>query len=219
MIDFDKLIDQHLEREHKPKGIGRYYPSEIGKCMRKLWYSYKYPKKVEPDLLKVFELGNIIHDFIARVIKSEKTPEVKLLEEEYPVVMAVDDFVISGRVDDLMLVIASGKKYLIEVKSSRNIDYVKSPQKTHETQLQFYMHSTGVKNGIILYVDKRDLRTKAFEINYSEEEAKKIIERFRKIHRTLKQNELPEPEAKQIQEWNWMCKYCEYADMCEKNQK
>jgi len=35
MIDFNKLVDNHIAREHRPKQIGRYYPSEIGKCFGK----------------------------------------------------------------------------------------------------------------------------------------------------------------------------------------
>jgi CRISPR/Cas system-associated exonuclease Cas4 (RecB family) len=219
MIDFDELIDLYLERENKPKGIGRYYPSEVGKCLRKIWYSYKYPKEVEPWLLKVFELGNIIHDFIANVIKSQKTSDVELLKEELPVKMDIDDFVISGRVDDLMLVKSNGKHFLVEVKSTKSIDYVKSPQPQHESQLQFYMHASGVRNGILLYVDKRDLKTKTFEIPYSDKKSEDIIERFRFIHKTLTQNELPVAEAKAIPDWKWMCRYCEYKEMCDRNEK
>ena len=44
-INFNKLIDKYLVREYKPKEIGRYYPSEIGSCLRKVWYSYKNPKE------------------------------------------------------------------------------------------------------------------------------------------------------------------------------
>ncbi len=35
MIDFDKLVDQHIARELKPKQIGRYYPSEVGSLSEK----------------------------------------------------------------------------------------------------------------------------------------------------------------------------------------
>jgi hypothetical protein len=35
MIDFNKLIDQHLVRKFRPKKVGRYYPSGIGDCLRK----------------------------------------------------------------------------------------------------------------------------------------------------------------------------------------
>ncbi len=51
MIDFDKLVDQGtVTREFKPKQIGRYYPSEVGTCIRKVWYSYKYPQEIDPKL-------------------------------------------------------------------------------------------------------------------------------------------------------------------------
>jgi len=219
MIDFDVLIDKHLERESKPKGIGRYYPSEVGKCLRKIWYSYKYPKEVEPQLLKVFELGNIIHDFVAEVIKSQKTPSVELLREEFPVKMEIEDFTISGRVDDLMLLKSSGEQCLVEVKSTRNVDFVTKPQSQHESQIQFYMHASGIKKGILLYVDKRDLKTKTFEVKYCEEKSENIINRFKKIHETLKKDELPNPEAKEIREWNWMCNYCEQKELCDENKK
>ena len=90
MIDFDKLIDEHLKKEARPKGVGKYYPSSAGTCMRKVWYGYKYTSELEPELLKIFEMGNIIHDFVVEVLKSEKTPEVELLESEFPFKEEVD---------------------------------------------------------------------------------------------------------------------------------
>ena len=92
------MIDNHLHKENRPKEIGRYYPSEIGTCMRKVWYSYKFPMETNPELLKVFELGNILHDFVVQVLQSEKNPEVELLKYEFPFKVEIDDFLISGRV-------------------------------------------------------------------------------------------------------------------------
>ena len=59
MLDLNKLIDNHLEREYRPKSVGRYYPSEIGGCMRKTWFSYKNPKKTDVKLNRIFEAGKI----------------------------------------------------------------------------------------------------------------------------------------------------------------
>ncbi len=115
MVDFDKLIDDHIKREYKPKGIGRYYPSEAGSCLRKVWYSYKYPTEIDPDLRKIFEMGNIIHDFIVEVLKSEKTPQVELLKSEFPFKEKIEDFLISGRIDNLIKVKLSGTVYLVEI--------------------------------------------------------------------------------------------------------
>jgi len=59
------------------------------------------------------------------------------------------------------------------------------------------------------------LQTKWFDIKYSEGEAKKIDERFAKLHERLTKNKLPEAEAK-ISGESWMCRFCDYADECEK---
>jgi len=219
MVDFDKLIDKHLFREHKPKKMGRYYPSEVGNCMRKVWYSYKYPHQIEADLLKIFELGNIMHDFIVEVLKSEKTPEVELMKAELPFKIKIGNFLVSGRVDDLMLVKESGRLILLEVKSHRRVSIIKKPASRHIIQLQFYMHATGVNNGLILYIDKSTLQTKLFEVKHSKKKSKQIVKRFKLLHNNLTNNKLPLAEAKKNKDMKWMCGYCEYKDKCDKSEK
>ncbi len=218
-VDFDALIDKHIAREQKPKSIGRYYPSEIGKCIRKVWYTYKYPTEIEPELRRIFELGNILHDFIVEVIKSDKTPEVELLKAEMPFKFHFEDFVISGRVDDLMLLKAEGKKILVEVKSCKSVNRIKKPMPHHKIQLQFYMYATRVRNGMLLYIDKSTLETKSFDIKFSQKQAKHILNKFRSLHRHLINGSLPVAEAKKKKETKWMCGYCEYKNKCDKNVK
>jgi len=217
MINFDDLIDGHIKREYKPKGIGRYYPSEAGSCLRKVWYSYKFPSEIDPDLRKIFEMGNIIHDFIVQVLKSEKTPQVELLKSEFPFREKVEDFTISGRIDNLIEVKISGKIYLVEIKSTAGIKFVKEASPHNIQQLQLYMHFTGVHNGLLVYIDKSTLKTKLFEIKYDKDEAIKILKRFKILHKLLKENKLPEAEARKYEKIKWMCKYCEYKDKCYKD--
>lgn len=214
MIDFNKMIDNHLKKEHKPKGIGRYYPSEIGMCLRKVWYSYKFPMDTEPDLLKVFEVGNIMHDFVVQVLKSEKNPEVELLKSEFPFHHEVEDFVISGRIDNLILIKMENRSVLVEVKSTGNIDFIEEASPHNIVQLQLYMHALDIHDGILLYIDKRNLKSKVFEIPYIKEEADKIINRFRQLHGHLTANTLPEPEARTSMRTLWMCRFCESRNKC-----
>ncbi len=214
MIDFDKMIDNYLYKENRPKEVGRYYPSEIGTCLRKVWYSYKFPKEVQPDLLKVFELGNILHDFVVDVLKSEKNPDVELLKSEFPFRQEVEEFVISGRIDNLILVKISGKQVLVEVKSTGNVDLVDEAMPHNIIQLQLYMHVLGTHDGILLYIDKRNLKSKVFPITYNEQEAMKIIGRFKALHKFLKMDAMPDPEAREKRDTLWMCRYCEYRDKC-----
>jgi hypothetical protein len=213
MIDFNELVDNYLKKEPKPKEIGKYYPSEVGGCIRKIWFSYKKPKQKDKDTLKIFEAGNRMHDFISEVIKSEKNPHVELVEKEMPFKLPFDDFIISGRIDDLILLKIDNKEYLVEVKSTKYLP--KEPNKAHISQLQFYMHARKIENGILLYIQKDNLQTKWFDITYDKAQAEEIIERFKKLHSSLVKNEIPEAEAKQGGETLWMCDYCEYKDECD----
>lgn len=220
IIDFDKLIEKHLKRERKQKEIGRYYPSEIGNCIRKIWYSYKYPMDVDPDRLKLFELGDLLHRFILEVLKSERNVDsIKFLDSETPLKMQQKDFLISGRLDDIVIAKDAGKKIIIEVKSVKDIRSTLKPNIIHVMQVQFYMHATGIYNGIILYVDKTNLKTKAFEVEYDEKHSLDILERFQILHELLVKDILPIDEAKKSNETNWMCNMCEYKVKCDKNEK
>jgi CRISPR/Cas system-associated exonuclease Cas4 (RecB family) len=219
MFDFDRLVDNHIAREHHPKKVGRYYPSEIGGCLRKTFYSYKYPKEIDADLRKIFEAGNIIHGFVVEVLKSERNKDIELLKSEMPFSIDAGDFTISGRVDDLILIKQSGKEVLVEVKSTKDVAYVKGPATSHVTQLMFYMEATGVHNGVVLYVGRGDLKSKAFEVKFDAHKCAEIFDRFGFLHHHLKSDELPQDEAKRIEDMKWMCGYCEYKDKCKKNEK
>ncbi|MEI6058514.1 MAG: PD-(D/E)XK nuclease family protein [archaeon] len=225
MIDFDKLIDKYLEREFRPKQIGRYYPSEIGGCLRKTWYSYKFPKEIDTKLARVFEAGNILHEFIADVIKSDKNKDVELLRSEMPIQIKTKDFVISGRIDNLVLLKvcdANGnvnekdcKEVLVEVKSTKFLP--EECKKEHEMQLQIYMRATGVENGVVLYVQKDNLEMKWFDVKLNVVEGEKIIERFERIHESLVSGKMPIAEAKMSSESKWMCDYCPWKAECDKS--
>ena len=218
MIDFNEMVTNYIKRESRAKTLGRYYPSEIGGCMRKTWYSYKYPKKLQPELLKIFEMGNMVHDFVVKVLESEKNKDVQLLQSEFPLKIEQPDFLISGRVDDLVLVKASGKTIVVEVKSTKSIDFVNEAAESHLIQLQLYMHATGIHNGIVLYIDKGNLQSKQFEVEYDEAEVNRILERFGELHKLLQSQLLPIDEAKKESGKQWLCRFCEYAEKCERNE-
>lgn len=212
MVDFNKLIDSHLARGMSYKKLGRYYPSDIGNCLRKTWYSYKNPKPTDTALIRIFEAGNMLHNFIEEVIKSEKNPEIELLESEVPFKLEKQEFVISGRIDDLMLVKIENKKVLVEVKSCKYLP--KELKKEHESQLQLYMHAVGIHDGILLYVQKDNLQTKCFEMKHDSEKVQKILERFEELHSSLTHNQIPKAEAKHDPDMIWLCDKCSWKEEC-----
>ena len=68
---------------------------------------------------------------------------------------------------------------------------------------------------MILYIERDSLKSKSFIIDYNPEIAREIINRFRKLHISLKNGDIPEPEAKDDPKINWMCRYCDYREECE----
>ena len=218
MIDFNKLIENHIARESRPKQIGRYYPSEVGSCLRKVFYSYKFPQPISQDLAKIFEVGNIVHDFIAKVMASEKNPHVQLLESELPFKIEMNGFTISGRIDDLLLIKASGKKLMVEVKSTSHLSSTEEASPQHIMQLQLYMHQMKIQNGCVLYVEKNSLQTKTFYFDYDENISAEALNRFSQLHKYLTENKVPAPEARvRWKEMGWMCTRCEFRDRCFKD--
>lgn len=214
-MDFDNLIDKYLYREMRQKTVGRYYPSEVGQCIRKSWFSFKMPKPVEPHVTKIFEAGNLLHGFIVDVLKSDKTPEVTLIESESSLKMKIDDFEISGRIDDVIRLEHNGERILVEVKSTKSIDFLREPSEQYLMQLQFYMHATGIHKGVILYVEKNTLKSKSFFVDYDKKLADTIVDRFRALHSSLKNDSIPNAEAKQTSGKGWMCDYCAYKKECD----
>lgn len=216
MIDFNNLITRYLKREARQKQIGRYYPSEAGGCIRKNWFSYLLPKETDEELIKIFEVGNILHEFIVKVLQSEKNPEVELINSEVPLRLEFDGLLVSGRIDDLVLVKFSGKIILVEVKSTKFLDYIEEPNEAHVMQLQLYMHMSGIKHGIILYLEKNTLQSRWFNIDYSKEEAEQALKRLNVLHEALTEKKIPVAEAKLDERKKWLCKNCPYARECDK---
>lgn len=220
-VDFNKLIENHLQKDSYRKRIGSYYPSEAGNCLRKAWYSYKCPLPADPKKGKYFYLGNLIHDFIAEVLENPKNTEVKLLEKEVPLKINQPNFVVSGRLDDIFMLAADGRKFMLEVKSTGSkLERIKQPQDAHVMQLQLYMHAHEIKEGVILYIEKNSLESKWFTVEYNQKAAEDALARFALLDSKLKSGELPEPEAKRRPEWDWMCEYCEFArGFCDVNKQ
>lgn len=216
MIDFDDIIDNYLKRELRAKEIGRYYPSESGNCLRKSWYSYKIPREISKDIIKVFKVGLMLHDFITEVLKSGVSKDIQLVSTELPFRLEIDGMIISGRIDDIVHAKIEEKDYLVEVKSTGDLSYVHEPKEDNLMQLQLYMHAFKILDGILLYVDKRNLKSRSFDIKYDENIVNIALKRIKTLHGFLVENKIPDPEGRMFKEMGWQCKKCQYREECYK---
>lgn len=211
----DAVIDEYLKTEERPKAIGSYYPSEIGMCLRRQFYSYLNPKKVDESTLRIFALGNNLHLFITEALKSSE--RFGYVIEEKPIKINYSDseatFSVYGRIDDFIIT-KDGKKILIEVKSASDVNSVSEPQEKHLMQLNLYMKYESPDLGFLVYVDKKNMSIKQFEVKLDERLYETTMQRFKDLDKHLKDNELPFAEYYFDDKKVWECKYCPYYSEC-----
>ena len=215
-IDVGEIIDEYLNEESRPKKVGAYYPSEIGMCIRRSYYSYVLPKPTERAALRIFAMGNNVHSFLAAALKDSK--EFSLVEEEKPIKIECDEdgasFTIYGRIDDYVVTRATNKKIIIEAKSVGDISRVEEPDSKHVMQIMLYLNAEQADYGLLVYADKKNLAIKQFRVDYDNGLHKKTITRFKDLDYHLKNKKLPPAEYYFDTKKVWECKYCPYFNEC-----
>jgi hypothetical protein len=217
MINTEDLINEHLKREEsREKIIGKYYPSDMGRCMRKIYYSYVDPKPFDADLIKIFAIGIMIHDFFNAVFANSK--KHTLIANEEKLVLEIDDIIISGRADDIVLA-ENGKDVIVwEGKSTaKRIYYMDAPYKENVWQLMIYLKALGYKNGQITYAEKNNLKTKDFEIIFNQKIYDEAIAWVKNLHSHLKNKVIPKAEARMDTARSWECIKCPWWTQCHKD--
>lgn len=195
-MDISQMIDDYLKREDRPRTRGIYYASEVSKCQRELFEIHTGTSMGFPvETIRVFAVGDLIHNFIYNVLKSSKR-NIKLVENEKSLsIVDIDsDICINGRADDVIMSEFDGEKYVLEVKSVKSLYFIKTngPDPAHIDQVTIYMKALGYKRGMLLYVDKNTLETKHFVITYDGKVLKKIFERLREVEQYISDGFLPD---------------------------
>jgi CRISPR-associated exonuclease Cas4 len=211
----NQAIEEFLRRKIKEREQNVFYPSELSYCLRRNYYLYKKPKELTLEVLKIFESGILVHNWFTNVLMNYfQKGKIKVFDYEGKCDYVEKEFTIKGRFDDIIALELNGETKLIEFKTVRNLDFIDEPKDHHFMQINFYLKFLGLDKGYIVYVDRRNLNLKSFEVFYSEEKFNELIKRARILFEHLKNNKLPFPEARTNKELSWMCSYCPYYDEC-----
>ncbi|MGC8588900.1 MAG: CRISPR-associated protein Cas4 [Hydrogenobaculum sp.] len=232
MLDLVDIIEKGLAIDEREKKIGIYYPSELSYCIRKNYYSYKSKPKYDLFTYKTFAIGNGLHYMIQNALISYSTlyDDLKVdIEESIKKTsetrLILDDLELHGRPDVFLVNTKTGERYIIEIKSHGNLEYLKEAEDKHLMQLNFYLNFFRDAKGILLYVNKaKPNKNKPIDkyehfrvyqgITFNEELFKKLEERAKELHKSLKEDKLPIAEAKAKGEM-WQCLNCPFKNVCK----
>jgi len=223
MIDLKERINNRLgDNESRERKENTLYVSEIGNCIRKIFFRYNFPTSVDTQTQKFFRRGDITHEDVTDLLKEEEDLVVK---DEVPVTLYLRDsgFRLSGRVDDVIYE-EDGGKYLVEKKTTGDVSKTKKygASKHHKIQLMLYLGAMGYEKGMLFYIDN-DYNMYQENIDFDREFFHWCLDRAENVAEHIKDDKIPMAEAKESDEgWlGWMCNYCDYSDTCNKlpNQK
>jgi len=220
---FSDLIDDYLRRKTHPARIGTYWPSEIGNCIRWNYYKRFIEKETPSDKLRMFKSADLTHGFIRDVLASSN--KVRLLAWEKPFSIIVDDFEISGRLDDVIVVKIADRvePIVVEVKSvsGKSIDHVTAPKMDHVYQIHPYLKATrheghAASVAVLWYLARDTYADKFFTVFYDQRVMDEAIARIRTLHNHLTSHTLPPIEFSD-QFRSWRCWFCPYWQECRDN--
>ncbi len=203
-----ELIDQFYLEQNSHKDRTKFYISDAGKCQRSIFFKFKnVPEKtLDPQLLRMFEHGDLLHRNIFSVLYRLKigvTTEVSIPAQE----------IVSGRADALLTI--DGQNYVLDIKSINGILFSKmtGPKIENVYQLQLYMHFFNIDKGILLYIDKNFQKFKEFIIDYNKDICENLVKNFEELDKKVKSEIVPDVVPNFPSDWQ--CKYCAFKQLCK----
>lgn len=210
--DYLMLKEQEKQKEFEKDRAKYWRASGMGQCYRKRFYERQgmEGQPLEPRMLRVFEVGNILHGYLQDLLK--EAGELISAEEEFT------NGIVKGHID---AIVKGEKGYIIydfKTVHSRKFSYLKKEADPHYIKqlLTYTMLAKkkykNIQESRLLYISKDDLRMQEIPYQLSDFIEKEIKQELADLENYWKCNQLP--PAKPQQEWE--CGYCQFIQ-CKRN--
>lgn len=228
---YENAVIERLQSEGARTKSRTFAPSCL-RCERKSWFRLRgtQPDFISsPDLSLNFmaEIGTAIHQIIQQNLKNalgddwidvedylnehpmpykytlERSGfETKVQIEEPPIKFACDG-----------IIRFQGKLYLLEIKSSEYSSWERlmNPKDVHMAQIKAYAALLGLRDVLVLYVDRQYGGLKCYEEHIADYECESVFKTFETIQHMAEVSLAPP----RIRESDYLCTNCEYKEKCK----
>ena len=234
VLDFEKILigiakkdEGHLHIKHPAK----FSPTELSGCMRNAYYNRLFPEEYDDKSYLNFLYGNIIHELFQnnldykmrdKVLKEVLGDNIRYTESEksFHYLLPLEKtnnkrIVISGRLDSIIFLKDNPIPIVVDYKTTGAIKYnLAAPKDTHVSQLNFYLGCMLADYGILVYINKPDLKIVQHTVKWSPEIFNAMVDFAVALKKSI--DNKTEPEVTVIDmEREGYCSYCKHRDKCK----
>lgn len=213
MIEWQEWLETELRKEsdrhsHFEPNPFKFHPSQLSYCKRQAYLAKLSIKKPSDKLLRIFEIGNIYHEYLQELL-AKNDPEGRF-EMEKPLEITIPstkDITLVGNCD----VFDNALNIVYDFKTRNGWYKFDPPNEGHMTQIQLYQYMLWRKfveeredftesdsiYGQVVYVSKPDMEMRAYPKdtvrafrpgNEHSELAEKALEKADAIGREIEEN-------------------------------
>lgn len=222
-LDINTIVLEHLKKLNLAKSTSKnkseprtdkFSVSQSSyDCYRKLYFEMQFPRQANDDSIGRFTMGDIIDSIMKGAFESVGAVGGVGCGKDY----FDNKFRIQGQSDvdfsDLIIevksvspfawkFVAGGKDY----KTGAAI--IGQPKIQHVRQLNTYMDIKGVKDGVVIYVNKDNFQLKPYPIKYSSDLMMQTVGRCATVFRSIAEKRVP------IKVKGDECNFCNHRDLC-----
>jgi len=205
----DKFLIEERDRKDLRLRSGLWSPSSFGRCYRYQYWNRLNEPKTNPigaEILRIFRVGNLIHDFFQGILKNEYQCEVMIKTED---TLGYADMLSKDEVVD----IKSVRSYQFKLMKDKKKKYDFSIDKICEIlQVTWYGLNIDKEKGRLIFVNKDSLDVIEYEFKIKDFEIK-LKEELQILNNFWSIKKLPPalPRCYSMKE----CQYCGYQNKCE----
>lgn len=216
------------------KNVG-FHPSQLSHiCLRQMGFTYLYEKNLlknsildecgltqkvnKPSLEFIFDIGHIIHGLIQYSYLSDiENLDVSV---ENPIKKLQKKFWISGT-NDIEIVLQDNKKWIVDIKTANFNSFNKMNKASdldisYLVQLNLYMYGRGIKQAIVLFVNKNTSfpQMKEFFYQLDFDLIKPFLKKSLKVKKWLLQNSIEIDILPECKKLTGRYKNCPFSSIC-----
>ncbi len=222
-VDINTIVLEHLKKLNLAKKTSKnkmsprtdkFSVSQASyDCYRKIYLEMQFPRQAHESKLGTFTVGDIIDSIMKNAFESVGAVGGVECGKDY----FDDKLRIQGESDidfsDLIIEVKSVSpfawKYIAGGKDYKTGNIITGePKIQHVRQLNTYMDIKGVRDGVVIYVNKDNFLLKPYPIKYSPDLMIQTVGRCATVFNSILEKRVP------IKVKGDECSYCNHKDLC-----